>query len=142
MEKRVLFKSAWLPWVLIAPQMAIILIFVPLFEVVIVSLAIMLVLGPVVMVVSEGIASALMWVYEISPAISGLVIGGFYQCLVIFGLHWAVIPIVAKNCIRYQLLARTRVGRAYLERWGERTSDALLAKYFGEQRHDVGELAL
>jgi len=27
MEKRVLFKSSWLPWVLIAPQMAIILIF-------------------------------------------------------------------------------------------------------------------
>ena len=27
MEKRVLFKSAWLPWALIAPQMAIILVF-------------------------------------------------------------------------------------------------------------------
>jgi sn-glycerol 3-phosphate transport system permease protein len=27
MEKRVLFKSVWLPWVLIAPQMAIILVF-------------------------------------------------------------------------------------------------------------------
>jgi sn-glycerol 3-phosphate transport system permease protein len=27
MEKRVLFKSAWLPWVLITPQMAIILVF-------------------------------------------------------------------------------------------------------------------
>lgn len=27
MEKRVLFKSAWLPWVLIAPQLAVILVF-------------------------------------------------------------------------------------------------------------------
>ena len=27
MEKRVRFRSAWLPWVLIAPQMAIILVF-------------------------------------------------------------------------------------------------------------------
>src|SRR5512133_1855537 len=27
MEKRVLFKSPWLPWVLIAPQMAVILVF-------------------------------------------------------------------------------------------------------------------
>ena len=27
MEKRVLFKSSWLPWALIAPQMAIILLF-------------------------------------------------------------------------------------------------------------------
>jgi sn-glycerol 3-phosphate transport system permease protein len=27
MEKRVLFRSAWLPWLLIAPQMTIILVF-------------------------------------------------------------------------------------------------------------------
>src|SRR5688500_15534955 len=27
MEKRVLFRSAWLPWLLIAPQMAVILVF-------------------------------------------------------------------------------------------------------------------
>src|SRR5438067_3600253 len=27
MEKRVRFRSAWLPWVLIAPQMAIVLVF-------------------------------------------------------------------------------------------------------------------
>ena len=27
MEKRVRFKSAWLPWVLVAPQMAIVLVF-------------------------------------------------------------------------------------------------------------------
>ena len=91
--------AAWVaslvePWLKKVIPSVLRMIFVPLFEVVIVSLAIMLVLGPVVMVVSEGIASALMWVYEVSPAISGLVIGGFYQCLVIFGLHWAVIPIV------------------------------------------------
>ena len=27
MEKRVRFKSAWLPWLLIAPQMAVVLVF-------------------------------------------------------------------------------------------------------------------
>ena len=27
MEKRVRFKSRWLPWLLIAPQMAIVLVF-------------------------------------------------------------------------------------------------------------------
>jgi sn-glycerol 3-phosphate transport system permease protein len=27
MEKRVRFKSAWLPWALIAPQMAVVLVF-------------------------------------------------------------------------------------------------------------------
>ena len=27
MEKRVLFRSAWLPWLLVAPQMAVVLVF-------------------------------------------------------------------------------------------------------------------
>ena len=56
-------------------------------------------------------------------------------------LPWAVLPVFAKNTVRYQLLSRTRCGRAYLERWGERSSAKLLAKYFGEQQHDVGQLA-
>lgn len=91
--------AAWLasvvePWLKKVIPTVLRMIFVPLCEVVIVSLAIMLVLGPAVMFVSEGIASSLMWIYHISPTISGLIIGGFYQCLVIFGLHWAVIPIV------------------------------------------------
>ena len=29
--------------------------------------------------------------------LAGLLIGGFYQCLVIFGLHWAVIPIISSE---------------------------------------------
>lgn len=94
--------AAWLasvvePWLKKVIPTVLRMIFVPLLEVVIVSLAIMLILGPVVMFISEGIASALMWVYDVSPTISGLVIGGFYQCLVIFGLHWAVIPIVTQQ---------------------------------------------
>ncbi|MGA5461699.1 oxygenase MpaB family protein [Mycobacterium sp. NPDC050041] len=56
-------------------------------------------------------------------------------------LPWAVAPVIAKNVVRYQILARTGRGRAYLERWGARSSDRLLAKYFGEQPHGVGELA-
>ncbi|OAX52532.1 PTS beta-glucoside transporter subunit IIABC [Rothia kristinae] len=88
------FASIVEPWLKKIIPTVLRMIFVPLFEVVIVSLAVMVVLGPAVMFVSEGIASALMWVYDMSPTISGLIIGGFYQCLVIFGLHWAVIPIV------------------------------------------------
>jgi hypothetical protein len=53
---------------------------------------------------------------------------------------WAVAPVVATNVVRYQLLSRTEFGRRYLDRWGARSSDKLLAKYFGEQTHGVGEL--
>ena len=91
--------AAWLasivePWLKRTIPTVLRMIALPLCEVVVVSLAIMVILGPAVMVVSHGIASALMWIYHMSPTISGLLIGGFYQCLVIFGLHWAVIPIV------------------------------------------------
>lgn len=55
-------------------------------------------------------------------------------------LPWAVLPVVAKNVLRYQVLSRTRRGRAYLERWGSRSSDELLHKYFGGQRHGIGQL--
>ncbi|WP_163888141.1 oxygenase MpaB family protein [Mycolicibacterium hippocampi] len=55
-------------------------------------------------------------------------------------LPWAIVPVIAKNAVRYQMLSRTRRGRAYLERWGKRSSDDLLDKYFGEQQHAVGEL--
>jgi len=57
-------------------------------------------------------------------------------------IPWAVIPLLVQNTVRYQGLSRTPAGRAYLQRWGERSSEVLLAKYFGEQSHDVGELTV
>ncbi|MGO1948631.1 MAG: glucose PTS transporter subunit IIA [Mycobacteriaceae bacterium] len=94
--------AAWLasviePWLKrVIPNM-VRMIFVPLIEVVVVSLAILLILGPVVMFISTGIANAIQGLYDLSPAVSGSIIGAFYQSLVIFGLHWAVIPLVAQD---------------------------------------------
>lgn len=94
--------AAWLASIL-EPQLkrfiptTVRMIFLPLVEVVVVSLAILLLLGPVVMFISTGIANGIQALYDLSPTISGLFIGGFYQSLVIFGLHWAVIPLVAQD---------------------------------------------
>ncbi|GGH64558.1 glucose PTS transporter subunit IIA [Rothia aerolata] len=73
------------------------MIFVPLIEVFVVSALILVVLGPIIMFISNGLAAGIQWVYDLNPAISGLIIGAFYQCLVIFGLHWAVIPLIADS---------------------------------------------
>ncbi|AZA12799.1 glucose PTS transporter subunit IIA [Corynebacterium choanae] len=94
--------AAWVaskvePWLKRIIPNTVRMIFVPLLEVVIVSLAILLLLGPIVMLISGGIANSIQWLYDLSPTISGLFIGGFYQVLVIFGLHWAVIPLVAQD---------------------------------------------
>lgn len=65
-------------------------IFGPLIEIFVVSALILLVFGPVVMLVSGGIATVINAVLGFNYTLAGLLIGGFYQCLVIFGLHWAV----------------------------------------------------
>lgn len=73
------------------------MIFVPLIEVFVVSTAILLVLGPIVTFLSSGLAAFIAWLLSLNSTIAGLLIGGLYQSLVIFGLHWAVIPLVASD---------------------------------------------
>lgn len=97
-----MIAAAWLasviePWLKKHISPSISMIINPLLEVFLVSIVILAIVGPVISLISAGIADGLVAVYEASPAISGLLIGGFYQCLVIFGLHWAVIPIVASQ---------------------------------------------
>ncbi|GKT03740.1 PTS beta-glucoside transporter subunit IIABC [Furfurilactobacillus sp. OKN36] len=85
------------PWLKKHMPMALQMIFNPLIEVFAVSAVILIVVGPIISILSSGIAAGLMWLYNASPTVAGVIIGGFYQCLVIFGLHWAVIPIVANQ---------------------------------------------
>lgn len=94
--------GAWLaskiePWLKKALPAVIRPIFGPLIEIFVVSALILLVFGPVVMLVSGGIASVINAVLGFNYTLAGLLIGGFYQCLVIFGLHWAVIPIISSE---------------------------------------------
>ena len=72
-------------------------IFGPLIEIFVVSALILLVFGPIVMFISGGIAAAINAVLGFNYTLAGLLIAGFYQCLVIFGLHWAVIPIISSQ---------------------------------------------
>ena len=72
-------------------------IFAPLLEIFIVSTLVLVVFGPIVMFISGAIASGVNAILGFNYALAGLIIGGFYQCLVIFGLHWAVIPIISSE---------------------------------------------
>ena len=72
-------------------------IFAPLLEIFIVSTLVLVVFGPIVMFISGAIASGVNAILGFNHALAGLLIGGFYQCLVIFGLHWAVIPLISAD---------------------------------------------
>jgi PTS system beta-glucosides-specific IIC component len=55
-----------------------------------------LVVGPIFGAVGLGIQTGIRNIaamYFIGPVILGLIIGAFWQVLVIFGLHWAIVPI-------------------------------------------------
>lgn len=72
-------------------------IFAPLIEVFVVSALVLVVFGPIIMFISGGLANGINSILSFSYPAAGLLIGGFYQVLVIFGLHWAVIPLVASQ---------------------------------------------
>ncbi|MDN5975478.1 glucose PTS transporter subunit IIA [Lactiplantibacillus plantarum] len=72
-------------------------VFIPIIEVLILAIVVLVVVGPLITIISKGLANGLVAVYNFSPALSGLVIGGLYQTMVIFGLHWGIIPIVIND---------------------------------------------
>lgn len=53
----------------------------------------LLVIGPVTTILGNIVAAAILAIVGFSPAIAGLVVGTFWSLLVMFGLHWAVIPL-------------------------------------------------
>lgn len=73
------------------------MIFVPLITILAVSTLTLVVTGPIIQGAANGIAVFINWLVKSSGWIGGLVIGAFYQLLVIFGLHWGVVPLVAQQ---------------------------------------------
>ncbi|MBB5264946.1 PTS system beta-glucosides-specific IIC component [Catenibacillus scindens] len=71
--------------------------FVPFF-VLLISLPIgLLIIGPVISLLTELLSQGFAAVYTFSPIISGLLVGFAWQILVIFGLHWAIVPLAMVN---------------------------------------------
>lgn len=56
-----------------------------------------LVIGPVATWAGTLLGAATLWVYKLSPIVAGLILGGFWQIFVIFGLHWGLVPIAINN---------------------------------------------
>lgn len=56
-----------------------------------------LVLGPVSAVTANGIAKGYNFLAATAPALAGAIIGGFWQVVVIFGVHWGITPVNLAN---------------------------------------------
>ncbi|WP_391557661.1 PTS transporter subunit EIIC [Robertmurraya sp.] len=70
---------------------------VPMFTLLIIVPFTFLIIGPVAVLLSQAVGSAIVGTYEISPTLVSGLVGALWIPLVIFGLHGAVVPIAFAN---------------------------------------------
>lgn len=61
----------------------------------------MLVVGPVSSILSNGLATAIVSLNKSVPVLAGMILGGFWQVFVIFGVHWALVPVMMNKIALY-----------------------------------------
>lgn len=54
-------------------------------------------IGPIITYVSDLLAQATFAIYDFSPVVAGIVIGGPWILIIMMGLHWAFIPVFINN---------------------------------------------
>ena len=73
---------------------AVVQTFLVPFFVLLISLPVgFLVIGPVISMLTDLLSAAFQALMTFSPALYGIILGFFWQVLVIFGLHWSVVPL-------------------------------------------------
>ncbi|WP_158609610.1 beta-glucoside-specific PTS transporter subunit IIABC [Cellulomonas triticagri] len=69
----------------------------PLISLAVMVPLVLLTIGPAATWLAEGIADGLMWVYDLSPLATGALLAALWQVMVIFGIHWGLVPIFINN---------------------------------------------
>ena len=70
------------------------LFLVPFFTALIAIPLTFLVIGPIMNIVADGLGNGLIAIQAFNPIIFGAIVGFTWQILVMFGMHWALIPFV------------------------------------------------
>ncbi|BCN32467.1 beta-glucoside-specific PTS transporter subunit IIABC [Anaeromicropila herbilytica] len=70
---------------------------VPMVTLLIVVPLTFIVVGPAASWLASLIGAGTTAAYNLSPIVAGIVIGGFWQVFVMFGLHWGLVPIALNN---------------------------------------------
>lgn len=72
-------------------------LFTPMFTIAIMVPLTLLAFGPVGNTIGGAIGGIYNTLYGLSPIIAGIVVGGFWEVLVIFGVHWGITPVTVGN---------------------------------------------
>lgn len=72
-------------------------LFSPMFTIVIMVPLTLLAFGPIGNTVGGAIGGVYNYLYGLSPIVAGIIVGGLWEVLVIFGVHWGITPITVGN---------------------------------------------
>nr|WP_318381710.1 beta-glucoside-specific PTS transporter subunit IIABC [uncultured Enterobacter sp.] len=72
-------------------------LFTPLICFIIIVPLTLIVIGPITTWAAMGIASGYNALFAAAPAVAAAVIGGVWQIIVIFGVHWGITPVIMAN---------------------------------------------
>ncbi len=61
----------------------------------------LLVVGPIATWAGNAVGAVATTLFNVSPIVAGLFIGGGWQVFVMFGLHWGLIPIMIQNIVTF-----------------------------------------
>lgn len=74
---------------------------IPFFTLLVVVPLTFIIIGPVAIWAGNLVGAGTLVIYNLSPVLAGLIIGGYWQVFVIFGLHWGLVPIALNNLALY-----------------------------------------
>lgn len=57
------------------------------------------VIGPLANMISQGITDAVLYVYKLNPIIAGILVGGLWQVMIIFGVHIVLVVLCITNIV-------------------------------------------
>lgn len=73
------------------------MVFVPTLILLVLVPLTVLVLGPVMITISGWLSAGITAIVDFSPVLTGLLLGATWVFLVMFGMHWAVLPLMINN---------------------------------------------
>lgn len=72
-------------------------LFSPMFTITIMVPLTLLAFGPIGNTIGGAIGDVYNFLYDLSPIVAGIIVGGLWEVLVIFGVHWGITPVTVGN---------------------------------------------
>lgn len=103
---------------------------------------VLIVVGPVATYAAQGLAAGITYLFNLAPWLGGALMGGLWQVLVIFGLHWGIVPVFINDLSTtgYSLLAGPTIAAVLAQ--GASTLAVFLRSRSAKRRQVAGPAAL